>query len=217
MTGTDMLTQLGLRMEDVKTTTDGYEYTIAIKLEAINNAMLKVCMLLDRKQLRPLSVSQTAISATSGALNLGDLTATPLLKEGDDIHSGIYSLSFATGIFCHFLSPLEVAGSNQNAFKAASARNPRWYIKGIDSDLPVAQILPATTVSVDVMHLKRPTDMAANATECLLDEDQHEIILDFAESALWLTANRLERSNAAYERAAQSIGVLNGIPEPVRE
>ena len=213
MTGTEMIAQLGQRMED----TSSLEFTSAIKLEAINNAMLKVCMLLDREQLRPLAVSQTSVSATSGALNLGDLTATPLLKEGDDIHSGIFSLSFATGIFCHFLSPLEVAGSNQNAFKAASARNPRWYIKGVDTLLPVAQILPATTVSVDVMYLKRPTDMAASAVECLLDEDQHEIILDFAESALWLTANQPGRSTAAYERAAQSIGVLNGIPEPVRE
>ena len=213
MTGTEMTTQLGQRMEDIS----AVEFTSTIKLEAINNAMLKVCMLLDREKLRPLAVSQTAVSATSGALATKDLTSAILLKEGDDIHSGIYSLSFAAGIFCHFLSPLEVAGSNQNAFKAASARNPRWYVKGIDTLLPVAQILPATTVSVDVMYLKRPTDMAANATECLLDEDQHEIILDFAESALWLTANQSGRSNAAYERATQSIGVLNGIPEPVRE
>jgi len=173
MTGTEMTTQLGQRMEDIS----AVEFTSTIKLEAINNAMLKVCMLLDREKLRPLAVSQTAVSATSGALATKDLTSAILLKEGDDIHSGIYSLSFATGIFCHFLSPLEVAGSNQNAFKAASARNPRWYVKGIDTLLPVAQILPATTVSVDVMYLKRPTDMAANATECLLDEDQHEIIL----------------------------------------
>ena len=98
MTGNEMITQLGRRMEDVAESI----FTSAIKLDAINNALLKVCMLLDRKQLRPLVVEALNGAATNGEVKMSTLT-TPLIKEGDDIHAGVFSLKQSSGgNYIHF-------------------------------------------------------------------------------------------------------------------
>ena len=206
MTGNEMLTQLGQRLED----TNEEVFSETIKLEALNNNMLFVCELLNWKQLRVLIDTATSTAATSGILNMSTFASTPLLKESDDIHAGITKLKISSGSYIEYTPEDQLAGVVNNTYLTPTAKSPKWYLNGVASSLPIINILPASTVNVDYEYLKKPTVLIADATECELEENQHKIILDFAEGALWSTINRDERATKAENLAKMSISALNG-------
>ena len=71
-------------------------------------------------------------------------------------------------------------------------------------------VAPASCVSVDVYYLKNPTELADDSVECEFGGSIEPMILDLAESELFLADNRPNRGNLAYERAFNQIQVLNG-------
>jgi len=215
MTGNEMLAQLGQRLED----TGAVEYTSAIKLEAINNAQLRIMDLLNYRLLRPLVDEAASLVFTNGVYSLKDLSPLPFPKEDPEIHYGIISAR-VTGAsatdpsdanYFTYLDSVDPRWKaiTVNSYLAAAAQTGYWTLESLDTLHPIMKVLPFATTTVTLQYLKLPTDMAAGGTECQLDEGQHETVLDLAEAALWLTSNRSERSTTASNRAMAYIEAMN--------
>jgi hypothetical protein len=202
MTGAEMLTQLGRRMEDViaLTPTDGNEYTIAIKLDAINDAQLRLATMLPDEKITELEVLETGVTITAGAVTFATLGATTLAERVQMVRIG------SGGIF---LDPVDVSDLKDlinNSYLASSATGGGyWWINKSS-----IYVLPTATATVDVYHLRVPVDVANDAVACELDVTLHETVLDLAEASLWLTANRPGRSDKAESRALAYVKSIGG-------
>lgn len=199
MTGNEMLSMLGLRLEDP----DENNFTQAIKLDALNLAQKTVVNLIDNAYLTELEYhdGSVAVATDAGtgkkAADFADLNSAP-------IRNGIIAVFDETDSkFCTIITAKDLKRL-QNSYLAASTDNPVAYVFAES-----IFVEPATITAIDVWYIREPNDLAADAVECEFNIALHELVVDFAEAQLWRAANQAERSATAKSNALDYIGILN--------
>ena len=174
MTGNEMLSNLGLRLEDPAESV----FTQAAKLDALNLAQKTVVNMVDNGYLQELETIANNKTAGAGARWS---TCTYAVAFGSDfpIRNGI------TGIFdetndkwCTMIEPGDVKRL-ENSYLNGSTANPVAF--SFDETIYVQ---PTSCVVIDVWYLKSPTDLAADGNECVLNPALQEIVLDFSETSV---------------------------------
>jgi hypothetical protein len=197
MTGNEMLSTLGLRLEDPSESS----FTSAAKLDALNIAQKSVVNLIHNAYLGELQVIDETVTMTANALDIsigGDLTE-------EVMRNGIIAVYDATdGVWCTMIDPGDQKRL-ENSYLAGSASNPVAYI--FSNKLFVDG--PGATDDVDVWYLRSPADIEADGNECSLNVALHESVVDLAESQLWKMDAKADRASAAYANGKEQIDTLN--------
>ena len=214
MTGDQLNTQLGFRLEDTAESI----FTKQQKVDAINNAMNQVVVLVDNTYLSELETS------VSGSVSNGQALFSDLFSAyGNPTRAMIIAVrDFSGGVNKKWFSILDVKDIKErdNAYLAGTSDNPICQIFAESF-----QIQPDTVNQIKVWFYKTPTSYTYNsassmATECQLNRALEGIVLDLAEAELWRSDGRTDRANIAVQNAMQTIQVLNGRVDadtPVKE
>ena len=196
MTGNEMLSNLGLRLEDPAASV----FTSAAKLDSLNLAQKTVCSMIANAYLVELQTIANDISVTSGSCSFDTAFGSGVNPIRNGI-TGVYDES--NDVWCTMIEPGDVKRL-ENSYLDGSTSNPIAYVFA-----DTIYIKPTSTATIDVWYIKEPTDLAASATECELNPALQEMVLDFAESQLWRMDAKADRANAAYNNALNLIKVLN--------
>ena len=203
MTGSEMVTALGTRLEDTAHTL----FSTTQKLDALNMAQLTVVNLVHDSYLTELETIAENKSVTAGTTYSGGTslaTCTFATASIDPIRGQINNVHDNAGHFFNLVS-------------ASSAKDlENSYLKGT-TDSPIAFIFdetiwisPESGIStIDIWYLSKPTDIANTATECQLNPALHEAVVDFAESQLWKSDGKSDRAGVAQANATNIISTLN--------
>tara|TARA_Y100000593_G_C4306720_1_gene336146 strand:- start:594 stop:1232 length:639 start_codon:yes stop_codon:yes gene_type:complete len=196
MTGNEMLTNLGLRLEDVAQTV----FTQAAKIDALNIAQKSVCNMIDNSYLVELQTIADNVAVSSGVCTF-DTAFGASVNPLRNCITGIYDED--NDKWCTMIEPGEVK-TLENSYLNGDTTNPVAYVFA-----DKIYVKPTTVTSIDVWYIKAPTDLAANATECELNPALQEMVLDFAESQLWRMDGKSDRANIAYNNGINTVKVLN--------
>ena len=193
MTGNEMLSTLGLRLEDPAES----NFTQSAKLDALNIAQRSVVNLVHNAYLTDLQVIDSSKTMSGGNLAFSGLTSVP-------IRNGIVAVKANGGKWATMIEPTDLKRL-ENTYLAGSTQNPiayvfteKIYVEGISA-----------TANIDVWYMKAPTAIAASGTECELNIALHESVIDMAESQLWKMDAKVDRANAAYANAVAQLEALN--------
>ena len=193
MTGNEMLSTLGLRLEDPAES----NFTQSAKLDALNIAQRSVVNLVHNAYLTDLQVIDATRTMSGGNLAFTGLTNIP-------IRNGIVAVKATGGKWATMIEPTDLKRL-ENTYLAGSTQNPiayvfteKIYVEGISG-----------TANIDVWYMKAPTAIAASGTECELNIALHESVIDMAESQLWKMDAKVDRANAAYANAVAQLEALN--------
>ena len=152
MTVTEMVNQLGLRVED----TAKQALNNAARVAALNNAQVRVAALLDPGYLTQLEVQDANTSAASGVIDIsdgGDLD-NDVLRGAD----GIQRVKVYGSLECTRIEMADIK-QQENDYKAASFDHPLFYIHSDN-----IYLLPSTIAAADVYYRKKPTTLAGSFT-----------------------------------------------------
>ena len=199
MTGNEMLSTLGLRLEDPEESS----FTSNAKLDALNIAQRSVVNLVHNSYLGELQV----IVANQAMVGHG-ITYTVLAAHSDGgqpIRNGITAVKVNGSKWCTMIEPGDQK-KLENTYLAGSATNPVSYVFG---EKVYVDGTAASTTAVDVWYLRQPTAIAADTDECELNIALHEIVIDLAESQLWKMDAKVDRAAASYGNATAQIEALN--------
>tara|TARA_R110002020_G_scaffold438535_2_gene648987 strand:+ start:6522 stop:7166 length:645 start_codon:yes stop_codon:yes gene_type:complete len=203
MTGDALNTQLGFRMEDTAESI----FTKQQKVDAINNAMVQVCALVDNSYLSELETSTTA------SVSSGEATYANLFSGGNPVRSSIIAVRDYSGgsdlKWCTIIDAKDVKQTD-NAYLAGTTANPTVQI--FDEKIHVQ---PSTVNQIKVWYIKSPTPYVYGTAssmddECELNSSLEGVVLDLAESELWRSDGNLNRANGALQNGMAVIQVLNG-------
>ena len=199
MTGSDMLSTLGLRLED----SDETSFPEQIKLDALNIAQKTVVNLVHNGYLGELQTISNNKTAGQGD-RYSTCTFSTAFGAALPIRNGITAIFDETNDkWCTMIEPGEVK-TLENSYLNGDTTNPVAYVFA-----DKIYVKPTTVTSIDVWYIKAPTDLAANATECELNPALQEMVLDFAESQLWRMDGKSDRANIAYNNGINTVKVLN--------
>ena len=197
MTGNEMLSTLGLRLEDPSESS----FTQAAKLDALNIAQKSVVNLIHNAYLGELQVIDEGKAMTDNAIDVsvgGDLSE-------EVMRNGIIAVYDSTdSVWCTMIDPGDQKRL-ENSYLAGSATNPVAYV--FSDKLFVDG--PGATDNVDVWYLRSPADIEADGNECSLNVALHESVVDMAESQLWKMDAKNDRATAAYANGKGQIDSLN--------
>ncbi len=144
MTGADMLNLLALRLEDA----GKGKFPDSFKLDALNNAQIRVAQMIDNHYLTELEVLDTNIAVTTGAALVSLLTYNVL--RGSE---GIQMIKkYDTGGLYMNMIDIKNIKTTENPYLAGSVSNPLAYIFQ-----NTIYILPTSITAIDVWYLKMPT------------------------------------------------------------
>ena len=191
MTGNEMLTNLGLRLEDPAQSV----FTQAAKLDAINIAQKTVVNMVDAGYLTELEETTGAGTDSAGQCSISGID--PI--RGNIL--GVYSSSASK--WCSMVETKDIQ-SLDNSYISGDSSNPIAYIFN-----ETIYVKPAAVTSLEIWYLKAPDDLGAGTTECELNPALQEMVLDFAESQLWRMDGKSDRASAAYNNALNTVKVLN--------
>jgi hypothetical protein len=203
MTGNELSSNLGLRLEDPSETV----FTKQAKVDAINIAQKTVVNMVDSGYLTELE------QISSGNSTGSDGTKTFLSLGIDPIRgniSGIYSQTASK--WCTMIEAKDVKRL-ENSYLAGSATNPVAYIFN-----ETIYVKPSQVHTIDIWYLTSPTDFVYSdsgsgvggmASDCALNPALHELVLDLAESQLWRMDGKIDRGTTSYTNALNIIKVLN--------
>jgi len=197
MTGNEMLSTLGLRLEDPSESS----FTQAAKLDALNIAQKSVVNLIHNAYLGELQVIDESKTMTANAIDIsvgGDLSE-------EVMRNGIIAVYDSTDdVWCTMIDPGDQKRL-ENSYLAGSTTNPVAYV--FSDKLFVDG--PGATDDVDVWYLRSPADIEADGNECSLNVALHESVVDMAESQLWKMDAKNDRATAAYANGKGQIDSLN--------
>jgi len=197
MTGNEMLSTLGLRLEDPSESS----FTQAAKLDALNIAQKSVVNLIHNAYLGELQVIDESKTMTANAI---DISVNGDLSE-EVMRNGIIAVYDATDdVWCTMIDPGDQKRL-ENSYLAGSTTNPVAYV--FSDTLFVDG--PGPTDNVDVWFLRSPADIEADGNECSLNVALHESVVDMAESQLWKMDAKNDRATAAYANGKGQIDSLN--------
>jgi hypothetical protein len=197
MTGNEMLSTLGLRLEDPSESS----FTQAAKLDALNIAQKSVVNLIHNAYLGELQVIDETVAMTANAVDIsvgGDLSE-------EVMRNGIIAVyDSSDSVWCTMIDPGDQKRL-ENSYLAGSTTNPVAYV--FSDTLFVDG--PGPTDNVDVWFLRSPADIEADGNECSLNVALHESVVDMAESQLWKMDAKNDRATAAYANGKGQIDSLN--------
>ena len=197
MTGNEMLSNLGLRLEDPAASV----FTASAKLDSLNLAQKTVCNMIDNAYLVELQSIANDKAVDSDGLCTFD---TAFGSSVNPIRNGITGIYDETNdVWCTMIEPGDVKRL-ENSYLDGSTSNPVAYVFA-----DTIYIKPTSVSSIDVWYIKEPTDLAASGTECELNPALQEMVLDFAESQLWRMDAKSDRAQSAYNNALNLVKVLN--------
>jgi len=200
MTGTEMNSNLGLRLEDPAQSV----FTEAAKIDAINISMRTVCNMLDNGYLTEMErIDNNQATGgggdVPGAISFGNAGITP-------IRGGITGIYDETNdLWCTMVETKDLKRL-ENSYLSGTTSNPVAYVFQ-----ETIYVKPTSVALVDIWYLTEPTDYVAGAitAECELNPALHELILDFAEAQLWRMDAKADRAQSAYNNALNLVKVLN--------
>jgi len=196
MTGNEMLSNLGLRLEDPAASV----FTSAAKLDSLNLAQKTVCSMIDNAYLVELQTIANDKTVSTGACTFD----TAFGSSVNPIRNGITGVYDETNnIWCTMIEPGDIKRL-ENSYLDGSTSNPVAYVFA-----DTIYVKPVSISAIDVWYIKEPTDLAASGTECELNPALQEMVLDFAESQLWRMDAKADRAQIAYNNALNLIKVLN--------
>ena len=202
MTGTEMNSNLGLRLEDPAESV----FTKQAKVDSINLAQKTVVNMIDNGYLTELEAVVEDQALVSGMVAFSTAGISPV-RGGI---TGIYDETndkWCTMIETKDLKRLE------NSYLAGTTSNPIAYV--FQSKIHVK---PTSVGNIDIWYLKTPTDFIYSdsssgsggmGADCELNAALHELVLDFAESQLWRMDSKPDRANLAYTNALNIVKILN--------
>lgn len=198
MTGNEMLSTLGLRLEDPAESS----FTQAAKLDALNIAQKSVVNLIHNAYLGELQVIDEGITMTDNAIDIG-ISSSDISENV--MRNGIIAVYDATdSVWCTMIDPGDQKRL-ENSYLAGSTTNPVAYV--FADTLFVEG--PGATDDINVWFLRSPANLEADSNECSLNVALHESIVDMAESQLWKMDAKVDRANAAFANAKAQIDSLN--------
>jgi hypothetical protein len=199
MTGNEMITSMGLRMEDPAQTV----FTQATVLDALNIAQKTVVNLIDNRYLQELETIANNKTAGAGA-RWSTCTYATAFGSALPVRNGI------TGVFdetndkwCTLIEHKDIKDL-ENTYLSGTATNPVAF--SFDETIYVQ---PTSCVLIDVWYIKAPTDLTASGTECELNIALQEMVLDFAEAQLWRMDSKPDRATSAYNSGLNIVKTLN--------
>ena len=196
MPGNDMLSTLGLRLEDPAQAV----FTQTAKLTALNLAQKSVVNMIDNAYLVELQTIANDKTVSSGVCSFD----TAFGSSVNPIRNGITGVYDETNDkWCTMIEPGDVKRL-ENSYLSGDTSNPVAYVFADN-----IYIKPTSTSSIDVWYIKAPTDLAADTTECELNPALQEMVLDFAEAQLWRMDGKGDRATVAYNNALNTVKVLN--------
>jgi len=192
-----MSAMLGRRLEDE----DSSKFPMLNRIDAVNNAMLRLVNLLDNDQLEELRTMQT-VAPTVGVYALGSLT-TDLVRNGVQ---KVYSVTDSKWL--HLVDPMDLEKTG-NLYLTPSADYGITYIYGTN-----LTVLPAASgTSITIWYLKQPTPYTTVSTsrddECPLNPALHPLVVDLAEAELWKQDGKGEKAIEVLKIANKEIQTLN--------
>lgn len=200
MTGNEMLTSLGYRMEDTGHT----DFPSAQKLVALNDAQRQVVALCSNEALVQTQVRDDLDSGTEDA-SFGGHTYFALPADGDGaeklMNRVIKVYDNTNERFIEMVSPNGFETTNKyNYGTLGTLLNNRLYVSTNDTEVD----------SVFMVHIPAPADIAANDTEIThFSESIQQAIVEMAESLLWRQDNRQQRAQGASSNAIAMITAIN--------
>lgn len=196
MTGNEMITSMGLRLEDPAKTV----FTESTVLDALNFAQKTVCNMLDNSYLVELQQIAEDKTVTNGKCTFDTIFGANV----NPLRNGIVGVYDETNnLWCTMIEPNE-AKQLENSYLSGSSSNAVAYVFA-DS----VYVKPTTVTAIDVWYIKSPADLTASSTECELNIALQEMVLDFAESQLWRMDSKSDRATSAYNSAINMVKTLN--------
>ena len=201
MTGNDLNSNLGLRLEDPAESV----FTKQAKMDSINIAQRTTVNLLDNSYLTELEAIDNDQALVSGSVSFSTAGITPIRGAITGIYDETNDL-WCTMIEAKDLKRLE------NSYLDGTTSNPVAYVFQ-----ETIYVKPTSVALVDIWYLKTPTDFDYTAetgtggmgSSCELNPALHELVLDFAESQLWRMDGKGDRATSAYNSALNMVKVLN--------
>ena len=196
MTGTELSSNLGLRLED---SAEGI-FTSQMKVNAINSAQKQVVSLIDNKHLAELEVVANNQATSAGVVSFSTASITPI---GNGI-VGVYDED--NDKWCTRVEPGEVKRL-ENSYLSGDTTSPVFYV--FDETIYVK---PTTATIIDIWYINKPTDYTTGtlSSSCELAPALQEVLLDIAESQLWRMDGKGDRGNTVMQNAINVIQMLNG-------
>tara|TARA_R100000808_G_C2151709_1_gene160866 strand:- start:1317 stop:1949 length:633 start_codon:yes stop_codon:yes gene_type:complete len=196
MTGNDMITSMGLRLEDPAKSV----FTESAILDALNIAQKTVAGMVNRHYLVELQTIAENKTVTSGKCTFDTAFGSNVNPLGNGI-TGVYDES--NDVWCTMIEPSDVKVL-ENSYLSGDTTSPVAYVFA-DS----IYIKPTTTTLIDIWYIKSPTDLTASSVECELNIALQEIVLNFAEAQLWRSDAKESRATSAYQSAVNMVQTLN--------
>tara|TARA_Y100001970_G_scaffold282900_2_gene396861 strand:+ start:15 stop:659 length:645 start_codon:yes stop_codon:yes gene_type:complete len=198
MTGTELNTSLGLRMEDPTETV----FTPQMKLDAINTAQRTVMNMIHNHYLTELQVTAlNKVTDATGMITFDTIFGSGVNPLANRI-AGIYDVT--NGKWCSIVN----TGELDNSYFTATTSSPTAHIWE-----DKIYLKPEDTVTINVWYIKPPTDFTNTepslASSCELNIALQEIVLDLAEAQLWRMDARSERAQVAYGNGIGMVKTLN--------
>jgi hypothetical protein len=194
MTGNEMLSNLGLRLEDPAQSV----FTESAKLDSLNLAQKTVVNMVDNGYLTELEAIIPAISTESNG------TKTFLSAGIDPVRGGITGIySVTNSAWCTMVETKDLKRL-ENSYLSGSTSNPVAYVFN-----ETIYVLPEAVTSINIWYLAEATDLVADTAQCVLNPALHELVLDFAEAQLWRMDAKADRAQSAYNNALNLVKVLN--------
>jgi hypothetical protein len=226
MTGNEMLSTLSLRLEDPSSTA----FTAAARLDALNIAQKEIVNIIHNGYLTELQVISVHVDHvtngfTTNKLAVGDdASLTFAAASIAPIRNGIiaikvYNLTGGSGSyaknslgFANMIEPRDIKRL-ENSYLAGTDANPVAYVFQetifVEIGTTVTATGDGTSHGLDIWHLKQPTAIAADGTQCEINIALHSLVVDLAEHQLWKMDNKPERGALAYNNAISQITALN--------
>ena len=205
MTGNDLSSILGLRLEDPAQST----FTSQAKMDAINIAQRSVVNMVDNGYLDELESIVSGHSISGGSATFSAVFGA----NNNPIRGGIVGVFDNTnGLWCTMIEAKDVKRL-ENSYLSGDTSNAVFY-----AFKETIYIKPTTVSSIDVWYLKAPTDFVYTdssassggmASTCELNPALYELVLDFAESQLWRMDAKNDRATSAYNSALNILKTLN--------
>ena len=200
MTGNEMITSLGYRLED----SGHVNFTSAQKLVALNDAQRQAISTLTNDALVHLQAQEDLDTAATDS-NFGGHTYFALPSPtGEALMNRIVKAYDNTNErFIEMVSPDGFTDhTSYNYGTLGTLMRNRLYISTNDT----------TVASCFLVYIGSATDIAADGNEIEnLSDSVQQVIVELAESLLWRQDNRQNRANAASTNAAAMIQAINGL------
>ena len=203
MVGNTMSDMLGRRLEDE----DLAKFPLVNRIDAINNAMLRLINLLDNDHLEELRTTDDLDPAAGVHTLIGAGGLVPAL-----VRNGIQKVyDNNAGTFMHLVDPMDLE-KTANGYLTPSANYIIAYVYGTNL------YVDPTTNDVTVWYLGIPnlfssagasTGYIAMATACPLNLGLHPIVVDMAEAELWKQDGKSEKAESILVSADKEIETLN--------